>query len=192
MKEARSPEAQELREQSERKRKAAEKRAQAVFQAQQAATRARRQQDREGLLFPTSAGERKAPAQGVIEGKGAASQRAGPARPPTPEEIRQRIQDQIAALEALHDELIAHLKAIQEAQTDVWEKRWAGDRVVVGKITKKKDLEELRGELEQAGNEVFQLQLVGSSAEVKETFLRDRINVALGKLKSIEPTSDPQ
>ena len=43
-----------------------------------------------------------------------------------PERVRQEVAEQIAELEALYDELIGHLKAIQEAQTDVWVKRWAG------------------------------------------------------------------
>ena len=125
-------------------------------------------------------------------GKSGAQTRIETAPPPDPEAVRQEASEKVAALGALHDQLIGHLKAIQEAQTDVWEKRWAGDQVTMAEMAKRQDMEELRGRLERAGDKVQQLQSVGMRTEVKEIFVRDGINAALAKLKSIESTSAPQ
>ena len=54
-----------------------------------------------------------------------------------PERVREEVAEQIAELEALYDELIGHLKSIQEAQTDVWAKRWAGDQATRARMAKK-------------------------------------------------------
>jgi len=58
---------------------------------------------------------------------------------PDPQAVRDSAAAEIDALDPLHDELIAVLEAIQAAQTDRWEKRWAGNRVTRARITKRHD-----------------------------------------------------
>ncbi len=91
-----------------------------------------------------------------------------------PERVRQEVAEQIAELEALHDELIGHLKAIQEAQTDLWLQRWDGDRVAKAQMAKERDLEILRTNLARraAGQDVEPL---GRSAELKQSRVKDQI-----------------
>ena len=91
-----------------------------------------------------------------------------------PERVRQEVAEQIAELEALHDELIGHLKAIQEAQTGLWVKRWAGDQVTRAQMTKERDMEMLRTNFARraAGQDVEPL---GRSAELKQSLVKDQI-----------------
>ena len=91
-----------------------------------------------------------------------------------PERVRQEVAEQIAELEALHDELIGHLKAIQEAQTDLWLQRWAGDRVAKAQMAKERDMEILRTNFARraAGQDVEPL---GRSAESKQLLVKDQI-----------------
>ena len=91
-----------------------------------------------------------------------------------PERVRQEVAEQIAELEALHDELIGHLKAIQEAQTDLWLQRWAGDRVAKAQMAKERDMEILRTNFARraAGQDVEPL---GRSAELKQLLVKDQI-----------------
>ena len=97
-----------------------------------------------------------------------------------PERVRQEVAEQIAELEALHDELIGHLKAIQEAQTDLWLQRWDGDRVAKAQMAKERDLEILRTNLARraAGQDVEPL---GRSAELKQSRVKDQIADLRGK-----------
>ena len=91
-----------------------------------------------------------------------------------PERVRQEVAEKIAELEVLHDELIGHLKAIQEAQTGLGVKRWAGDRVAKAQMAKERDLEILRTNLARraAGQDVEPL---GRSAESKQLLVKDQI-----------------
>ena len=54
-----------------------------------------------------------------------------------PQRMRLEVAAQIEELDALHDKLIAELKAIEEAQTDQWLKRWAGERVAKAQMAKR-------------------------------------------------------
>ena len=67
-----------------------------------------------------------------------------PAGRPDPQAVRDSAAAEIEALGPLHDELIQVLEAIQEAKTDPWEKRWAGNRVSMAQFTKRNDLRNLR------------------------------------------------
>ena len=91
-----------------------------------------------------------------------------------PERVRQEVAEKIAELEVLHDELIGHLKAIQEAQTDLWLQRWAGDRVAKAQMAKERDMEILRTNFARraAGQDVEPL---GRSAESKQLLVKDQI-----------------
>ena len=91
-----------------------------------------------------------------------------------PERVRQEVAEKIAELEALHDELIGHLKAIQEAQTDLWLQRWAGDRVAKAQMAKERDMAMLRTNFARraAGQDVEPL---GRSAESKQLLVKDQI-----------------
>ena len=91
-----------------------------------------------------------------------------------PERVREEVAEQIAELEALYDELIGHLQAIQEAQTDVWAKRWAGDQATRARMAKKRDMKMLRTNFARraAGQDVEPLR---RSAELKQLFVKDKI-----------------
>ena len=91
-----------------------------------------------------------------------------------PERVRQEVAEQIAELEALHDELIGHLKAIQESQTDLWLQRWAGDRVAKAQMAKERDMAMLRTNFARraAGQDVEPL---GRSAESKQLLVKAQI-----------------
>ena len=97
-----------------------------------------------------------------------------------PARVRQEVAVQIEEIEALHDELIGHLKAIQEAQTDVWVKRWAGDRVTRAQMAKERDMETLRTHFARraAGQDIEPLR---RSAEWKQLLVKDQIAAALQK-----------
>ena len=68
-----------------------------------------------------------------------------------PQLARQDVVDQIAELETLHDELIGHLKADHDAETDPWLRRWAGEKVAKAEMAKERDLEMLRAGLARRG-----------------------------------------
>ena len=91
-----------------------------------------------------------------------------------PERVRQEVAEQIAELEVLHDELIGHLKAIQESQTDLWLQRWAGDRVAKAQMAKERDMAMLRTNFARraAGQDVEPL---GRSAESKQLLVKAQI-----------------
>lgn len=67
-----------------------------------------------------------------------------PPAPPDPQAVRDSASAEVEALGPLHDELIEVLEAIQEAQTDRWEKRWAGDRVTMAGLAKRNQIRDLR------------------------------------------------
>ena len=92
-----------------------------------------------------------------------------------PERVRQEVAEQIAELEALYDELIGHLKAIQEAQTDVWVKRWAGDQATRARMAKGRDMKMLR-------TRSFASR-AGRSAELKQLFVKNQIAAVLRQKK---------
>ena len=91
-----------------------------------------------------------------------------------PQRVRQEVAEQIAELEELHDELIGHLKAIQETQTDLWLQRWAGDQVAKAQMAKERDMAMLRTNFARraASQDVEPL---GRSAELKQLLVKDQI-----------------
>ena len=93
-------------------------------------------------------------------------------------------------VDALHGELIEHLKTIQEAQTDVWEKRWAGNAVTEAQFTRRHDGSGLQGKLERTDDR--HLDLVKISIEFSKTQVEQQITNRLSKLKSLQPDSSPQ
>ena len=100
-----------------------------------------------------------------------------------PLRVRQEVAKQIAELEELHDELIGHLKSIQESQTDLWLQRWAGDQVAKAQMAKERDMAMLRTSLARrsAGQDVEPL---GRSAEMKQLLVKDQIAAAHRQKKS--------
>ena len=72
--------------------------------------------------------------------------------PPTksPEEIRAEFSKRIDEVDGIHEKVISTLQAVQEAQTDQWQKRWARDAVTMATMTRKQDVGRLRQQLERA------------------------------------------
>ena len=90
---------------------------------------------------------------------------------------RQEVAEKIQELDALHDELIDLLRAKQEAQTDLWLKRWAGDKLEEALRAKERDMEMLRAALARRGfgDEV---EPIGSTAELKQHHVKSQIAAA--------------
>ena len=90
---------------------------------------------------------------------------------------RQEVAEKIQELDALHDELIDLLRAKQEAQTDLWLKRWAGDKLEEALRAKERDMEMLRAALARRGfgDEV---EPIGRTAELKQHRVKGQIAAA--------------
>ena len=90
---------------------------------------------------------------------------------------RQEVAEKIEELEALHNELIDQLKANQEAQTDLWLKRWAEDKVDEALKAKERDMEMLRAAFARraVGDEIAPL---GDVAETKQHRVKGQIAAA--------------
>ena len=90
---------------------------------------------------------------------------------------RQEVAEKIEELDALHDELIDLLRAKQEAQTDLWLKRWAGDKLEEALRAKERDMEMLRAALARRGfgDEV---EPIGRTAELKQHRVKGQIAAA--------------
>ena len=94
-----------------------------------------------------------------------------------PLRVRKEVADQIAKLEELHDELIGHLKEIQESQTDLWSQRWAGEQVAKAQMAKERDMAMLRTSLERR-TAAQDVEPLGRSAEIKQLAVKDQIAAA--------------
>lgn len=90
---------------------------------------------------------------------------------------RQEVAEKIEELDALHDELIDLLTAKQEAQTDLWLRRWAGDKLEEALRAKERDMEMLRAALARRGfgDEV---EPIGRTAELKQHHVKGQIAAA--------------
>ncbi len=135
-----------------------------------------------------------------VSSGGAERASSQPAVPkPDPAKLREEFRKEIDVVDALHGELIEHLKTIQEAQTDVWEKRWAGDAVTEAQFTRRHDRSGLQGKLERADDRQPSpgllrgtLDSVKMSIEFSKAQVEQQITNALSKLKSLQPDSSPQ
>ena len=93
---------------------------------------------------------------------------------------RREAADQIAELETLHDELIGHLEAARDAETDAWLSRRAGQKVAEAQMAKEGDLSMLRGALARRGL-ADDVEPLRQSAELKQHHVRNQIAAATGK-----------
>ncbi len=86
----------------------------------------------------------------------------------------QQVIEQIAELETLHDELIDQLRAGRQDQSDLWMKRWAGEKLAQASMAKQRDLEMLRAALARrnVGDDVEPLLRM---AEMKQVAVRNQI-----------------
>ena len=75
-----------------------------------------------------------------------------PPSPPTksPEEVRAELAKRIEEVDGIHEQVISTLQAVQEAKTDQWQKRWAGDAVTMARMARNQDNQRLRLRLERA------------------------------------------
>ena len=99
---------------------------------------------------------------------------------------RQEVAEQIDKLDALHDELIDQLAANQEAQTDPWLQRRAGDKLEQARMAKERDMELLRAAFARrtVGDEVEPL---GRNAELKQHRVRGQIAAAKAAKRQEQP-----
>ncbi|MDE0354700.1 MAG: hypothetical protein OXU64_02985 [Gemmatimonadota bacterium] len=112
---------------------------------------------------------------------------APPTPPPptkTPEEIRAELSKRIEEVDGIHEKVISTLQAVQEAQTDKWQKRWAGDAVTSARIARKQDSNRLRLRLERAKD--GGLGLVEQSIASVKRQAEGQLAQAQGKLKAAE------
>lgn len=96
---------------------------------------------------------------------------------PDPQAVRDSASAEVEALGPLYDELIEVLEAIQEAQTDRLEKRWAGDQVTLARLAKRHDLRNLR--LTLAGEAEWQVRGTRRSAAI----VRARIDYKIAEAR---------
>ena len=96
------------------------------------------------------------------------------ASPSEPQLARQEVAGEIAALEALHDELIGHLEAARDAESDGWLRRRAGAKVATAQMARERDLEMLR---EGLARRAFSqdVEPLRRSAELKQQHVRNQI-----------------
>ena len=99
-------------------------------------------------------------------------------------ELRRSLSQQIGKLDQLYAQRINELKAVQEAQTDHWEKRWAGDAVTMGQYSRRKDISQLRTKLEKSKDSM--LELVERSITFHKEIAEHDIAQAREKLQSIQ------
>ena len=97
--------------------------------------------------------------------------------PQDPLRVRKEVAEQIAKLEELHDELIGHLKEIQESQTDLWLQRWAGEQVAKAQMAKERDMAMLRTSFSRR-TAAQDVEPLGKSAEIKQLAVKDQIAAA--------------
>ena len=168
-------------------------------QVESARTKLRRAEERKKALEEQAAAPKKplpkrtaSPrSQNQVSSGGTERASSPPVVPkPDPAKLREEFRKEIDEVDALHGELIKHRKAIQKAQTDVWEKRWAGDAVTKAQFTRRHDMSGLRGSLERADDR--RLNSVKISIEFSKSQVEQQITDAFSKLKSLQPDSSPQ
>ena len=118
-----------------------------------------------GVRGRKTAAERKRSAKKTVAAKPVKSEKAAtrpappekaapPPPPPaptkTPEEIRAELLKGIEEVDGIHEKVISTIQAVQEAQTDQWQKRYAGDAVTMARMARKQDVGRLRQRLERA------------------------------------------
>ena len=114
-----------------------------------------------------------------------AAPRPPPAAPaPDPEELRQALSKRIDEVDQLYEQWINTLKAVQEAQTDRWEKRWAGDAVTMALVARKQDIPRLRTRLEKLVNGRF--DQVESGLQFQKAMIEGKLAAAREKLKTAQ------
>ncbi len=114
-----------------------------------------------------------------------AAPRPPPAAPaPDPEELRQALSKRIDEVDQLYEQWINTLKAVQEAQTDRWEKRWAGDAVTMALMARKQDIPGLRTRLEKSVNGRF--DRVESGLQFQKAMIEGKLAAAREKLKTAQ------
>lgn len=71
---------------------------------------------------------------------------------PPDDVMRAEIDTMIAEIETLYDQLIATNQALQEAHSDEWEKRWAGDAVTIARMDKERAAEAIERDRRNVDN----------------------------------------
>ncbi|MDE2755670.1 MAG: hypothetical protein OXI92_04025 [Acidobacteriota bacterium] len=105
--------------------------------------------------------------------------------PPDLEELRKTYSARIEKLDRMHEELIEVLTEVQAAQTDYWEKRWAGDRVTMARLARRQNILPLRPKLQRA-TDLGGLNLVRRSIEIQENNIRPALAQAKKKLEQVQ------
>ena len=114
-----------------------------------------------------------------------AAPRPPPAAPaPDPEELRQALSKRIDEVDQLYEQWINTLKAVQEAQTDRWEKRWAGDAVTMALMARKQDIPGLRTRLDKSVNGRFDRVEIG--LQFQKAMIEGKLAAAREKLKTAQ------
>lgn len=114
----------------------------------------------------------------------AAPKEASPALP-DPLAVRDSAAAEVETLGPLHDELIEVLEAIQEAQTDHWEKRWVGDDVTLARLTKRHQMRDLRLRVANSGTPGWSISSARWGAASARARLEHKIAEARKTLASL-------
>ena len=93
-------------------------------------------------------------------------------------------------MDQLYEQWINELKAVQEAQTDRWEKRWAGDAVTMGQMARRQAISGLRRDLE--GFQDSKLVLLDTSITFHKRNAKEKTAQARERLKSVQQAAAGQ
>jgi len=121
-----------------------------------------------------------------------------PAQPfPADDVMRAETETTLAEVAALYDELIATHQALQEAHTDQWEKRWAGDAVTIARMDKERAIEAIerdRSDVDDPSGPLSgdmtplaisnRLDKARTTAEMQKLFVEDELAAAREELQA--------
>ncbi len=124
----------------------------------------------------------------------------GDVEPLPPDDVmRVEAETTLAEVKALYDELIATHQALQEAHTDEWEKRWAGDAVTIARIDKERAVEAIqmaRRDVDNPSGPLSgdmtpqavsnRLAYASGDAAFRKMFVEDELALAKEKLRSLQ------
>lgn len=118
---------------------------------------------------------------------------------PADDAMRAEIASALADTKRLYDELIATHQALQEAHTDQWEKRWAGDAVTIARMAKEQAVEAIERDRNDVDNpsgplsgdmapEAISMRLdkARSNAEGQKLYVQDELAMAREKLRTVQ------
>jgi hypothetical protein len=124
---------------------------------------------------------------------------------PDDDAMRAEIDSTRAEVLALYDDLIATREALQEAHSDEWEKRWAGDAVTIARMDKERAVEAIEMDRRDVDNPSgrrsgdmaperisARLDKARITAEMQKLFVENELAIARDNLQDLRDGSEDQ